>query len=91
MLGSMVVPPGKELVTQHADKFLRTKIDLDDGEGRQEYRLDGRSITEDDVDWQFEFRGARVGFIDSDRVRRVLRIAPGVRAGRHKYTAKTRR
>lgn len=91
MLGSMRVPPGKELITQHADKFLRTKIDLGDGAGLQEYRLDGRSITEDDVDWQIAVRGARAGFIDSDRVRRALRIAPGIRAGRHKHTAKTRR
>ncbi len=91
MLGSMVVPSGKELITQHADKFLRTKIDLGDGEGLQEHRLDGRSITEDDIDWQMTVCGARAGFIDSDRVRRALRIAPGVRAGRCKFTAKTRR
>lgn len=86
MLGSKVVPPGKELVTQSTqDKILRVFIDGD------EYRIDGRSITADDVDWQFKYGDARAGFIDSDRVAGALIIAPGIRAGRHKHTAKTRR
>ena len=91
MLGSMVVPPGKELVTQHADKHLRTKLDLGEGAGVREYRIDGRSITEDDIDWQITILGARAGFIDSDRVRRALRIGKYTQADQCKFQSKQRR